>query len=86
MYSLVSRVPIGMAELRRKFESHVHSQGLSAVEKCGDSVMNVCIKILHVSDGTQPLSFEIVLVRGPNIITYILVTSGDNVTHKPSYN
>lgn len=41
MYSLVSRVPIGMAELRKKFEAHVHSQGLSAIEKCGDTVMNV---------------------------------------------
>lgn len=41
MYSLVSRVPIGMAELRKKFESHVHSQGLSAIEKCGDTVINV---------------------------------------------
>ena len=41
MYSLVSRVPHGMAELRKKFESHVHSQGLSAIEKCGDSVINV---------------------------------------------
>ena len=41
MYSLVSRVPTGMAELRKKFQSHVHSQGLSAIEKCGDSVVNV---------------------------------------------
>lgn len=41
MYSLVQRVPIGMTELRRKFQSHVHSQGLSAIEKCGDAVINV---------------------------------------------
>lgn len=41
MYSLVSRVPVGMTELRKKFESHVHSQGLSAIEKCGDTVVNV---------------------------------------------
>lgn len=41
MYSLVSRVPVGMTELRKKFQSHVHSQGLSAIEKCGDSVVNV---------------------------------------------
>lgn len=43
MYSLVSRVPIGMALLRKKFESHVHSQGLSAIAKCGDTVMNVSL-------------------------------------------
>lgn len=51
MYSLVSRVPVGMVELRKKFESHVHSQGLSAIEKCGDTVMNVsdlCAIILIV--------------------------------------
>ena len=41
MYSLVSRVPVGMAELRKKFESHVHMQGLGAIEKCGDTVINV---------------------------------------------
>lgn len=46
MYSLVSRVPAGMAELRKKFEIHVHSQGLSAIEKCGDTIMNVCIIVL----------------------------------------
>ena len=45
MYSLVSRVPVGMAELRKKFECHVHSQGLSAIEKCGDTVVNVSYQV-----------------------------------------
>ncbi len=41
MYSLVNRVPQGMAELRSKFDIHVHAQGLTAVEKCGAAVLNV---------------------------------------------
>ena len=41
MYTLILRVPAGMTELRRRFENHVHSQGLCAVEKCGDSLFNV---------------------------------------------
>ena len=48
MYSLVSRVPVGMVELRKKFESHVHSQGLSAIEKCGDTVINVSLLSIRV--------------------------------------
>ncbi len=52
MYSLVSRVPVGMAELRKKFETHVHSQGLSAIEKCGDTVINV----RKLSDGCVPIT------------------------------
>lgn len=41
MFSLVSRVPKGLEELRDRFESHVHSQGLAAVEKCGEVAMSV---------------------------------------------
>ena len=41
MYSLVNRVPQGMTELRTKFQTHVHNQGLTAVEKCGSAALNV---------------------------------------------
>ncbi len=41
MFTLILRVPAGMKELRERFENHVHSQGLCAVEKCGDSLFNV---------------------------------------------
>ena len=43
MFLLVSRVPKGLEELRDRFENHVHSQGLAAVEKCGETAMSVSI-------------------------------------------
>lgn len=41
MFLLVSRVPKGLEELRDRFENHVHSQGVAAVEKCGETALNV---------------------------------------------
>ena len=43
MYTLVSRLAedTGRDELQDRFESHVHSQGVAAVEKCGESAQNV---------------------------------------------
>ena len=43
MYTLVSRVPDGLNELKSRFETHVHSQGLAAVEKIGETATNVCV-------------------------------------------
>lgn len=41
MFSLVTRVPKGLEELRDRFENHVHAQGVAAVEKCGEAALNV---------------------------------------------
>ena len=41
MFSLVSRVPKGLDELRDRFENHVHTQGVAAVEKCREAALNV---------------------------------------------
>ena len=41
MYTLVSRVPNGLDQLKDLFESHVHSQGIAAIEKCRDTAQNV---------------------------------------------
>jgi len=38
---LVSRVSDGLSELKSRFETHVHSQGLAAIEKCGEAASNV---------------------------------------------
>ena len=38
---LVSRVSDGLSELKSRFEAHVHSQGLAAVENCGEAASNV---------------------------------------------
>ena len=45
MFLLVSRVPKGLEELRDRFENHVHSQGLAAVEKCGETAMSVSFNL-----------------------------------------
>lgn len=44
MYSLVARIPDGLGELRTLLEQHIASQGLAAIEKCGDSAHNVSNK------------------------------------------
>ncbi|KAF8785147.1 Cullin-1 like protein [Argiope bruennichi] len=40
MFQLVSRIYDGLGELRTRLESHIHNQGLSAIEKCGDGALN----------------------------------------------
>ncbi|XP_019877830.1 cullin-1 [Aethina tumida] len=40
MYSLVSRIPDGLGELRTLLEQHIAAQGLAAIERCGDSANN----------------------------------------------
>ncbi len=43
MYSLVSLVPDGMEKLRALFQDHVYEQGLSLLEKCKDTAINVIL-------------------------------------------
>ena len=45
MYQLVSRIPDGLGELRSLLESHITYQGTAAIEKCGESALNVSLKI-----------------------------------------
>uniref|UniRef100_A0AAR2M2Z3 Cullin-1 n=1 Tax=Pygocentrus nattereri TaxID=42514 RepID=A0AAR2M2Z3_PYGNA len=40
MYNLVSRITDGLGELKKLLETHIHNQGLAAIEKCGDSALN----------------------------------------------
>lgn len=40
MYQLVARIPDGLGELRNLLETHIASQGLTAIDKCGDSAHN----------------------------------------------
>uniref|UniRef100_S4RHY5 Cullin-1 n=1 Tax=Petromyzon marinus TaxID=7757 RepID=S4RHY5_PETMA len=40
MYSLVSRILDGLGELKSLLETHIHNQGLSAIEKCGEGALN----------------------------------------------
>ena len=41
MYQLVSRIQDGLGELKSLLESHIYNQGLAAIEKCGESAINV---------------------------------------------
>ncbi|XP_018022062.1 cullin-1 [Hyalella azteca] len=40
MFQLVSRIPDGLPELRSLLEQHISNQGLSAIDRCGESVIN----------------------------------------------
>jgi cullin 1 len=40
MFQLVSRIPDGLGELRHLLETHIHNQGLTAIEKCGEAALN----------------------------------------------
>ncbi|GAB6031911.1 Cullin-1 [Chamberlinius hualienensis] len=40
MFQLVSRIPDGLGQLRSLLETHIHNQGLSAIDKCGDAALN----------------------------------------------
>uniref|UniRef100_A0A0K8TSJ6 Cullin-1 n=1 Tax=Tabanus bromius TaxID=304241 RepID=A0A0K8TSJ6_TABBR len=40
MYTLVSRISEGLGELKAILEDHIHSQGITAIEKCGDAEAN----------------------------------------------
>lgn len=43
MYQLVARIPNGLGELRNLLESHIANMGLAAIDKCGDTALNVSI-------------------------------------------
>ena len=43
MYQLVSRIHDGLGELKNLLESHIHNIGLNAIEKLGDTAINVRI-------------------------------------------
>jgi Cullin, a subunit of E3 ubiquitin ligase len=46
MYQLVARIPDGLGELRNLLETHIASQGLTAIDKCGDSANNVSLVVI----------------------------------------
>ena len=46
MFQLVARIPDGRAEVRNLLETHIVSQGLTAIDKCGDSANNVSLVLI----------------------------------------
>nr|XP_042126374.1 LOW QUALITY PROTEIN: cullin-1-like [Peromyscus maniculatus bairdii] len=40
MYNLVSRIQDGLGKLKKLLETHIHNQGLAAIEKCGEAALN----------------------------------------------
>lgn len=49
MYNLVSRIQDGLGELKKLLETHIHNQGLAAIEKCGEAALNVSTVTLKTS-------------------------------------
>lgn len=41
MYQLVSRIQDGLGQLKTLLETHIYNQGIAAIDKCGDSALNV---------------------------------------------
>lgn len=37
----MSRITDGLGELKKLLETHIHNQGLAAIEKCGEAALNV---------------------------------------------
>ncbi|MGH0132092.1 UNVERIFIED_CONTAM: hypothetical protein FKN15_027713 [Acipenser sinensis] len=48
MYNLVSRITDGLGELKKLLETHIHNQGLAAIEKCGETALNVTNAVLKL--------------------------------------
>jgi len=48
MYQLVSHVAEGLGKLKSLLEKHICAQGLSAIEKCGESAQNVSFAVTVV--------------------------------------
>jgi len=42
MYSLIARVPDALGSLKQLLLDHIYNQGLSTIEKCGETAINVC--------------------------------------------
>lgn len=40
MYQLVLRIPNGLVELKTRLEVHIYSQGIGAIEKCGETAIS----------------------------------------------
>lgn len=41
MYRLIYRIKNGLGEFKKILETHIHNQGLAAIEKCGEAALNV---------------------------------------------
>lgn len=48
MYNLVSRITDGLGELKKLLETHIHNQGLAAIEKCGEAALNVGAALVNL--------------------------------------
>lgn len=44
MYSLIARVPDALGSLKQLLLDHIYNQGLSTIEKCGESAINVSVE------------------------------------------
>lgn len=50
MYQLVSRIQDGLGQLKTLLETHIYNQGIAAIDKCGDSALNVSNQAIAFMD------------------------------------
>lgn len=63
MYNLVSRITDGLGELKKLLESHIHNQGLAAIEKCGEAALNVRTSLSPLIQKEQESCYNQGLIR-----------------------
>lgn len=72
MYSLVSRIMDGLVELRKLLEAHIYNQGLTAIDKCGETAAAVSL-FSYVPYFTNSIHF---LCKVTILMTYALSAGG----------
>lgn len=60
MYCLVSRILDGLVELRKLLEAHIYNQGLTAIDKCGETAAAVSLQIIRTHP--QIIHFSVNLI------------------------
>lgn len=75
MYTLVSRIPDGLGELKLLLENHINTQGLAAIEKLGDDALNVRTQQQETREGIKtkilpPICFSRVNNTGYDICIF----------------
>lgn len=65
MYMLVSRISDGLGELKTLLETHIYTQGQAAIERCGDSALNVSWTLPHTHKRELNMGLKVGLSHRP---------------------
>jgi len=70
MYQLVSHVADGLGKLKSLLEKHICTQGLSAIEKCGESALNVSSTVIIVTLRYRFLKYRFLITAVAKISSF----------------